>query len=70
MSVATQYRKVLDEIKFLTQEYGLGAKVQCQYLLKKFTTQSLYDHDLYHAICKYKNQIDVTKTDRIVEALL
>ncbi|CAG8752781.1 17240_t:CDS:2, partial [Gigaspora rosea] len=36
-------QEVLDDIKFLTQECGLGANAQCQYISKKFPEQPLYD---------------------------
>ncbi|CAG8837665.1 43703_t:CDS:2, partial [Gigaspora margarita] len=56
-SLRALLQEVLDEIKFLTQEYGLGAKVQYQYITKKFQDQPLFDRDLYNAIRQYKNQI-------------
>ncbi|CAG8769188.1 666_t:CDS:2, partial [Racocetra persica] len=56
-SLRSLSQEVLDEIKFLTQECGLGAKAQRRYLSKKFPTQFLYDRDLYNAIRKYKNQM-------------
>ncbi|CAG8751983.1 17169_t:CDS:2, partial [Cetraspora pellucida] len=50
-------QEVLDKIKFLTQECGFETKAQHQYITKKFSNQSLYNYDLYYAICQYKNQM-------------
>ncbi|CAG8855740.1 18848_t:CDS:1, partial [Gigaspora margarita] len=36
-------QEVLDKIKFLTQEYGLGAKAQCRYIAKNFLNQLLFE---------------------------
>ncbi|CAG8553346.1 21564_t:CDS:2 [Cetraspora pellucida] len=49
--------ELLDDIKFLTQECKLKTKAQCRYIAKKFPNQLLYDHNLYNAICQYKNQM-------------
>ncbi|CAG8695496.1 12331_t:CDS:2, partial [Gigaspora rosea] len=42
-SLRSLLQEVLDKIKFLTQECGLGAKAQYQYLSKKFSVQPLYN---------------------------
>ncbi|CAG8849863.1 37652_t:CDS:1, partial [Gigaspora margarita] len=48
-SLQTLSQDVLNEIKFLTQKYSLGAKVQYRYISKKFPNQILYNCDLYNA---------------------
>ncbi|CAG8771481.1 8897_t:CDS:2, partial [Dentiscutata erythropus] len=60
-------QEVLDDIKFLTQECGLGANAQRRYISKKFPEQPLYDHDLYNAICKYKNQLGYKRENDAAE---
>ncbi|CAG8651686.1 14865_t:CDS:2 [Gigaspora margarita] len=57
LSLRSISQEVLDTIKFLTQEYNLRVKAQCQYLSKKFSDQLLYDHNLYNTMCRYGKQM-------------
>ncbi|RIB20484.1 hypothetical protein C2G38_2179178 [Gigaspora rosea] len=49
-------QEVLDGIKFLTQECGLGTKAQYQYLSKKFPIQPLYNSDMVNWLMQQKEQ--------------